>query len=101
MFVIIYHKTTKKLVSYRHDMSVPQVNTAQHWFDLFLADNEVGDENYTFAEVPFTKALNSIEIGNHVFNEATGKVEADPSYVAPVYVPPTPTTPTTPAEPTV
>jgi hypothetical protein len=96
MFVIVYHKTTKKLVHYRHDMNVPQTHTAQYWFDVFLSDNEVGDENYTFTEVPFTKALNAINIGNHVFNETTGQVEADPSYV-----PPTPVEPTPPAEPTV
>ena len=88
MFVIVYHKTTKKLVHYRHDMNVPQTHTAQYWFDLFLADNEVGDENYTFAEVPFTKALNDIVIGNHVYDLATGKVKADPNYVAPT--PPAP-----------
>lgn len=93
MFVIVYHKITKKIVHYRHDMSVPQVQTAQYWFDQFLEDNEVGDENYTFAEVPHTKALNNIEIGNHVFNESTQQVEADPSYVRP--------TPATPTEPTV
>ena len=83
MFVIVYHKTTKKLAHYRNDMSVPQVHTAQYWFDIFLADNEVGDEDYAFAEVAFTKALNDIVIGNHIYNEATGQVEADPSYVAP------------------
>ena len=88
MFVIVYHKTTKKLVHYRHDMNVPQTHTAQYWFDLFLADNEVGDENYTFAEVPFTKVLNDIVIGNHVYDSATGAVKADPNYVAPT--PPAP-----------
>lgn len=93
MFIIIYDKTTKKLVHFRHDMSVPQVHTAQYYFNMFLEDNEVGDENYAFAEVPFTKALNNIEIGNHVFNESTQQVEVDPSYVRP--------TPVTPAEPTV
>lgn len=93
MFVIVYHKTTKKLVQYRHDMCVPQVHTAQYWFDLFLDDNEIGDENYTFAEIPFTKALNSIEIGNHVYNESTGQVEADPNYVRPT--PPAPSVPPT------
>ena len=95
MFVVIYHKTTKKIVQYRHDMCIPAVHTAQHWFDIFLADNEVGDEDYAFAEVQFTKALNNIVIGNHVYNEATNQVDADPSYVAPVFVPePTPVEPT-------
>ena len=94
MFLVVFHKSTKKLVHIRHDMSVPQVHTAQHWFNVFLADNETGDENYTFAEVQFTKALNDIVIGNHVYNEATQQVEADPSYVAPIYVPPTPVEPT-------
>jgi len=83
MFVAIYHKITKKIVQYRHDTSKPVAHTAQEYFDMFLDDNEVGDESYTFAEVAFTKALNAIEIGNHVYNESTGQVEADPSYVAP------------------
>ena len=83
MFVVIYNKFDKKIAQYRHDMCVPQVCTAQHYFDLFLEDNEVGDENYTFAEVPFTKALNAIVIGNHIYNEATGQVEADPNYIEP------------------
>lgn len=87
MFVVIYNKSDKKIVQYRHDTSVPQVGTAQDYFDLFLVDNEVGDENYTFAEISFTKSLNDMVIGNHVYNEATGEVEADPSYVAPVYAP--------------
>ena len=93
MFVAIYHKTTKKLVQYRHDMSVPQVHTAQYYFDMFLEDNEIGDEDYAFAEIPFVKAYNKIEIGNHVYNSATNQVEADPSYV--------PVVDATSAEPTV
>lgn len=95
MFVIIYHKTTKKIVYYRHDMSLPQSHTAQEHFNFFLDNNEVGDENYAFAEIPFTKALNNIAIGNHVYNEATGQVEADPNYVRP-----TPPALTAPTEPT-
>ena len=81
MFVIIYHKTTKKIAQYRHDVANPISHTAQEYFNMFLYDNEVGNENYTFIEVPFTKLLNAIEIGNHVYNEATGQVEADPNYV--------------------
>ena len=81
MFIIVYHKTTKKLVHFRHDMSAPQVHTAQYLYNIFLQDSELSDENYSFAEVPVTKALNDIVIGNHVFNDTTGQVEADPSYV--------------------
>jgi hypothetical protein len=97
MFIIVYHKTTKKLAYFHHDMSAPQVNTAQYWYNIFLKDNELGDENYSFAEVLVTKALNDIVIGNHVFNETTGQVEADPSYVPPPK--PTPPAPET-TEPT-
>lgn len=93
MFIIVYHKTTKKLVHFRHDMCAPQVHTAQYWYNIFLTDNELSDENYSFAELPFTKALNAIVIGNHVYNEATQQVEADPSYVPP----PKPTPPPEPA----
>ena len=93
MFIIVYHKITKKLVHFRHDMCAPQVHTAQYWYNQFLEDNELGEEDYSFAEVPFTKALNAIVIGNHVFNKATQQVEADPSYVPPPK-------PTPPPEPT-
>lgn len=93
MFLVIYHKTTKKIVQHRHDMSVPLTHKAQDYFNFFLVDNEFREDDYTFAEVPFTKALNNIVIGNHIYNESSGQVEADPNYVAP--------TPVTPVEPTV
>ena len=81
MFVAIYHKTTKKIVQYRHDMADPATHTAQEYFNMFLNDNEFGDENYTFAVLPITKSLNIITVGNHVYNEATGQIEADPNFV--------------------
>ncbi len=96
MFIIVYHKTTKKLVHFRHDMCAPQDRTAQYWYNIFLTDNELSDENYSFAEVPVTKALDAIIIGNHVYNEATQQVEVDPDWVAPAPTPaPEPTKPTT------
>lgn len=88
MFIIVYHKITKKLVHFRHDMCAPQVHTAQYWYNIFLKDNELGDENYSFAEVSVTKALDAIIIGNHIYNESTGQVEADPNYVAPTPIAP-------------
>ena len=95
MFVIVYNKATKKIVYFRNDLAVPQVHTAQYWFDMFLEDNKIDDENHAFAEVTYTKDLSNIVIGNHVYNEATNAVEEDPNYVAPI------SEPTTPAEPTV
>lgn len=90
MFVVMYHKTTKKIAQYRHDFSKVSPHTAQEYFDLFLLDNEFGDENYTFAELPITKSLNIITIGNHIYNESTQQIEADPNYVAPALYEPTP-----------
>jgi hypothetical protein len=97
MYIIIYYKTTKKIAFYRHDTSM-QPLPAQNWFDIFLVDNDVSGEDYSFVELPFTKALNSISIGNHVYNESTQQVEADPSYVRPTDAELLAPTPVEPAE---
>ena len=92
MFVVIYDNSTKKIMEYRHDLSAPQVRTAKYYFDQFLENNEAISDNYAFAEIPYAKKYASIVIGNHVFNESTQTIEADPSYVPPVD--PIPTEPT-------
>jgi hypothetical protein len=84
MFVVMYDKSSKKLAGFRRDLSSPQVCTAQYFFDRFLENNRLSSENYTFAEIPYLDAHAAIAIGNHVFNESTQTVEADPSYVPPV-----------------
>jgi hypothetical protein len=84
MFVVIYDNNTKKIIEYRHDLSSPQVRTAKYYFDQCLKNNKVSSESHAFAEIPYVETYASIVIGNHVFNESTRTVEADPSYVPPV-----------------
>ncbi len=84
MYVVIYDKSSKKIAEYRHDLSSPQVCTAQYYFDEFLVNRRVSSESHAFAEIPFAETYGAIVIGNHVFNESTQTVEADPNYVPPV-----------------
>lgn len=83
MFLIIYNKTTKKIVNYRHDLS-SEPNTAEYYFNLYLKDNEIINNNLNFIEILFKKEFNNIEIGNHTFNEITGEIEADENYISPI-----------------
>ena len=84
MFVVMYDKSSKKIVEFRHDLSSPQVFTAQYYFDQYLKNNKVSSESHAFAEIPYVETYGAIVIGNHVFNESTKTVEADPNYVPPV-----------------
>lgn len=81
MFVIIYNKSDKKIVHYRHDMSSDITVTAQKLFNYFLENNLLSNENYTFAELTFKPDYNNIVIGNHFYNEKNNDIEADPNYV--------------------
>lgn len=84
MFLVMYDKSSKKIAQFRHDLSSPQTCTAQYYFDQFLKGNGVSSESHAFAEIPYVETYGAIAIGNHVFNESTQTVEADPSYVPPV-----------------
>ena len=84
MFVVMYDKSSKKITGFRHDLSSPQVYTAQFYFDDFLKSHRLNSDSHAFAEIPFVEACERIVIGNHVFNESTQTVEADPNYVPPV-----------------
>ena len=80
----MYDKNSKKIAGFRRDLSSPQTRTAQYYFDDFLESRRVSRESHAFAEIPYLDAHAAIAIGNHVFNESTQTVEADPSYVPPV-----------------
>ena len=80
----MYDKSSKKIAEFRHDTSSPQVRTAQYYFDQFLVNRGVSSESHAFAEIPYVETYGAIVIGNHVFNESTQTVEADPNYVPPV-----------------
>ena len=81
MFTIAYSKSTKKIVYARHDQG-PQV-AHDFYFNQLCENNNLNVDDYVCIEHTYDKKLNVV-LGNHVFNEATGQIEADPSYVPPV-----------------
>jgi hypothetical protein len=93
MFSIAYHKTTKKLIMARRDTAtVGEVPQPQEHLEQYCSDNDLNTQDYIALEYPFDKKL-QVTFGNHVYNESTGKIEADPNYVPPP--PPEPITPPT------
>lgn len=95
MFSIGYHKVTKKIVRASFNIDPPsQALTPQARLVMDCDANDLDINDYVALELPWDKNLR-IEFGNHIYNESTGKIEADPNYVAPP-----PPAPTTPVEPT-
>ena len=84
MFIIIYKKSTKHIMSYRHDSSTGLVNTAEYYFNLYLKDNNLTpDQALDLTYIETAPIVLSLQIGKHLWNELTQQVEEDSSYVAP------------------
>jgi hypothetical protein len=101
MYSIAYNNVTKKLLFTRYDDSVGvEKPTAEFWLADYCVHNNLNPADYTAVDLTDTydKTLQVI-LGNHVFNETTGAIEADPNWVAPPPVEPPPP-PAAPAEPT-
>jgi hypothetical protein len=100
MYSIAYNNVTKKLLFTRRDDSVGvEKPTAEFWLADYCVNNNLNPADYTAVDLTATydKSLQVI-LGNHVFNEATGAIEADPDWVAPP-PPPTPEPTVAPAGP--
>jgi hypothetical protein len=80
MYTIAYYKTTKKIMFSRHDYSTVMPFAFDFYFKNFCKQNKLNEDDYTVIEHTFDDNLN-IVYGNHIFNEATQQIEADPSYV--------------------
>jgi hypothetical protein len=79
-------------VSFRSDVSVPEPESAQYWFSMYLKDNKISAadaENLAFVETEYTQFV--LNENQYKWNESTLQIEEDPSYVAPT---PEPTEPT-------
>ena len=101
MYSIAYNNVTKKLLFTRYDDSVGVAKpTAEFWLADYCQHNDLNPADYTAVDLTDTydKKLQVI-LGNHVFNETTGAIEADPNWVAPP-PPPAPEPPVAPAGPT-
>ena len=56
--------------------------TAQQHLEQFCDDNELDVANFVAMEYPYNKKF-QIVLGNHMFNETTQQIEADPNYIPP------------------
>jgi hypothetical protein len=101
MYSIAYNNITKKLLFTRYDDSVGvEKPTAEFWLADYCEHNDLNLADYTAVDLTaiYDKKLQVI-LGNHVFNESTGRIEADPNWVAPP-PPPESQIPVTPPAPT-
>ncbi len=90
MFMYIYKKSTKHIVSFRSDTSTPTPESPEFWLSIYIKDNKVSAadaQDLTFVETDFVDM--TIDINQYKWNESTRRIEADPSYVPP----PPPTAP--------
>ena len=89
MFMLIYNKSTKHIVSSRNDMSTPAPQTADYWFSVYIKDNKIAAEDaqdLTFVETEHVDMM--FNVNQYTWNESTQQIEADPSYVAPAPISP-------------
>ena len=82
MFSIAYLNTTKKLILARMEVGSAPLESPQQQLELHCEMNDLDPADYTALEIPYDKKLRVV-LGNHVFNEVTGKIEEDPNYVEP------------------
>lgn len=89
MFMVIYKKSTKHIVSHRSDTSTPAPQSAAYWFSVFVKDqgltSQEADE-LAFIETAFIDV--AFDTDKYLWNETTQQVDLDPNYV-----PPPPSTP--------
>ena len=88
MFMIVYKKSTKHIVSYRSDASTaPQ--SAAYWFSVFIKDNGLtSQEANDLAFVETAPVTLAFDTDKYLWNESTQQAEEDPSYVPPPPAPP-------------
>jgi hypothetical protein len=98
MHTIAYKNSDKKILFVRLDNGTAgSISTPQEWLVNYCEANNLSVSDYTAVGTAYDKKMQII-IGNHVYNEATGQIEADPSYVPPPEPEPTPVTPAEPTE---
>jgi len=89
MFVIIYKKSTKHIMTFRHDTSSDStLRTPQYWLDVYIKDSRSSTDeasDLTYVELAPMEII--LQVGKHVWNESTQQVEEDPSYIQPTPTP--------------
>lgn len=83
MFIVIYKKSTKHVVSYRSDDSTGVASLlAEYFFNQYLKDNNATAEqaaDLTYVETAYVELAFAPE--KYLWNESTQQVEVDSSYV--------------------
>jgi len=91
MFMIVYKKSTKHIVSYRVDTSTPAPQSAAYLFSVFVNDQELTpQEADELAFVETTPVKLTFNTDKYVWNETTQQIEEDPNFVPPPPPPPRP-----------
>ena len=95
MFMLIYKKSTKHVVSYRIDTSTPAPQSAAYWFSIFIKDNKISAQDAQDLVYVETEMMElAFDTDKYLWNETTQQIEQDPNYV--LQPPPEPILPTTP-----
>ena len=85
MFIFIYKKSTKQVVTYRNDSSTGVASlSAEYFFNLYLKDSGATAEqaaDLTYVETAHVELAFAPD--KYLWNESTQQVEEDSSYVAP------------------
>ena len=95
IFAIVYEKTSKKIVVARVETYTTETNaiSAQGHLLQYCDVNNLNTDDFSAVELPYTRGQ-EFQLGKHIYNESTGQIEVDPSYVAPTPIPPPPVEPT-------
>jgi|Laugrespbdmm15sn_2_1035079.scaffolds.fasta_scaffold01354_4 hypothetical protein len=89
MYIIIYKKSTGKIVFTRTDTSAPTPQSPQFWLSVYIKDNKLSAaeaEDLTFVETEPVEG--GFELDQYKWNESTQQLEVDPNYVAPTPIAP-------------
>jgi len=87
MFTIIYAKSTKQILGYRHDTSTDNRFGGEEYLKVYCKDNSFTTDNYACAIIEKPEfEVHCFE--RHIFDEQTQTVVQDPNWVAPRLIPP-------------
>jgi hypothetical protein len=92
MFFIFYKKSDKKIVLTKYEAYAGKEGalTPQQQLQTHCLLNDLNADDFSAVELAYDRNFVFV-VGNHVYNETTQQIEADPNYVAPTPEPAEPT----------
>jgi len=84
MFFIFYKNSDKKIILCKHDAydGANAAMTPQQQLEIHCLINNLNVDDLSAVELAYDRNFVFV-VGNHVYNETTKQIEADPNYVAP------------------